>query len=68
MEDIKSAPKGSFFLLHACAHNPTGVDPTKAQVRTASLALAPSRFVTSVRKAGSPVRTALLSARPNSLC
>ncbi|XP_060188892.1 aspartate aminotransferase, mitochondrial [Lycium barbarum] len=31
MDDIKNAPKGSFFLLHACAHNPTGVDPTEEQ-------------------------------------
>jgi aspartate aminotransferase len=23
--------EGSFFLLHACAHNPTGVDPTPEQ-------------------------------------
>ncbi|KAI9802485.1 MAG: hypothetical protein M1825_002870 [Sarcosagium campestre] len=29
--DIKAAPNGSVFLLHACAHNPTGIDPTKAQ-------------------------------------
>jgi len=29
--DIKAAPKGSLFLLHACAHNPTGVDPTEQQ-------------------------------------
>ena len=29
--DIKAAPKGSAFLLHACAHNPTGVDPTPEQ-------------------------------------
>ncbi|KAE8442054.1 Aspartate aminotransferase, mitochondrial [Mollisiaceae sp. DMI_Dod_QoI] len=29
--DIKGAPKGSIFLLHACAHNPTGVDPTPEQ-------------------------------------
>ncbi len=29
--DIKAAPKGSVFLLHACAHNPTGVDPTAEQ-------------------------------------
>lgn len=28
---IKSAPKGSIFLLHACAHNPTGLDPTASQ-------------------------------------
>lgn len=25
---IRSAPRGSIFLLHACAHNPTGLDPT----------------------------------------
>ncbi|KAJ4153337.1 hypothetical protein LMH87_009827 [Akanthomyces muscarius] len=29
--DIKAAPKGSVFLFHACAHNPTGVDPTQEQ-------------------------------------
>ena len=28
---IQSAPSGSIVLLHACAHNPTGVDPTKEQ-------------------------------------
>eukprot|EP00798_Chlamydomonas_sp_ICE-L_P027358 gene27358-4659_t len=31
MEDIKNAPAGSLFLLHACAHNPTGVDPSIEQ-------------------------------------
>lgn len=31
IEDIKKAPKSSIILLHACAHNPTGVDPTKQQ-------------------------------------
>jgi len=31
IEDIKSAPIGSIILLHACAHNPTGVDPTLDQ-------------------------------------
>ncbi|EGC30356.1 aspartate aminotransferase [Dictyostelium purpureum] len=29
--DIKSAPEGSIILLHACAHNPTGVDPSMEQ-------------------------------------
>ncbi|OAF59565.2 aspartate transaminase aat1 [Pseudogymnoascus destructans] len=29
--DIKAADKGSVFLLHACAHNPTGIDPTPEQ-------------------------------------
>ncbi|KAF2217771.1 hypothetical protein CERZMDRAFT_108417 [Cercospora zeae-maydis SCOH1-5] len=28
---IKDAPEGSVILLHACAHNPTGVDPTQDQ-------------------------------------
>lgn len=32
-EDIANAPDGSIFLIHACAHNPTGVDPTEAQWR-----------------------------------
>lgn len=27
-EDVLNAPRNSVFLLHACAHNPTGVDPT----------------------------------------
>lgn len=31
LEDIKNAPKGSLIMLHAAAHNPTGVDPTHAQ-------------------------------------
>ncbi|KAF2760557.1 hypothetical protein EJ05DRAFT_498516 [Pseudovirgaria hyperparasitica] len=29
--DIKAMPKGSIVMLHACAHNPTGVDPTQQQ-------------------------------------
>ena len=28
-EAITALPEGSLILLHACAHNPTGVDPTK---------------------------------------
>ncbi|CAN1218727.1 Aspartate aminotransferase 3, chloroplastic [Linum perenne] len=31
MEDLGSAPSGAVVLLHACAHNPTGVDPTSQQ-------------------------------------
>lgn len=30
-EDIKNIPEGSVILLHACAHNPTGVDPKPEQ-------------------------------------
>jgi aspartate aminotransferase len=29
--DLKAAPLGSVFLFHACAHNPTGIDPTPEQ-------------------------------------
>lgn len=31
MKDIKDMPEGSIILLHACAHNPTGMDPTLEQ-------------------------------------
>ncbi|TYJ56544.1 hypothetical protein B9479_002791 [Cryptococcus floricola] len=30
-EDIKNAPEGAIILLHACAQNPTGIDPTQEQ-------------------------------------
>lgn len=28
LDDLVAAPAGAIVLLHACAHNPTGVDPT----------------------------------------
>lgn len=31
LDDISQMPKKSIIMLHACAHNPTGVDPTPAQ-------------------------------------
>jgi hypothetical protein len=31
LEDVHAAPEGAILLLHACAHNPTGVDPTPEQ-------------------------------------
>jgi aspartate aminotransferase len=31
LADLKAAPEKSIILLHVCAHNPTGVDPTPAQ-------------------------------------
>ena len=31
IEALENAPERSVFLLHACAHNPTGVDPTEEQ-------------------------------------
>jgi len=36
LEDIKAAPEGAIVLLHACAHNPTGCDPTQEQWKTIS--------------------------------
>ena len=31
LADLESFPPRSVIILHACAHNPTGVDPTKEQ-------------------------------------
>ena len=31
MHTLEEIEEGSVVLLHACAHNPTGVDPTMAQ-------------------------------------
>lgn len=31
VKSLKTVPEGSIILLHACAHNPTGVDPTQEQ-------------------------------------
>ncbi|CUM56068.1 uncharacterized protein AC631_01453 [Debaryomyces fabryi] len=31
LSTIEKAPKNSIFVLHACAHNPTGLDATKEQ-------------------------------------
>ena len=34
MGSLRSARPRSVFLLHACAHNPTGIDPTGEQWKT----------------------------------
>lgn len=31
LADLEAAPKDAVIVLHACAHNPTGCDPTPAQ-------------------------------------
>jgi aspartate aminotransferase len=31
LKDLNAMEEGSMVLLHCCAHNPTGVDPSKAQ-------------------------------------
>lgn len=33
LADIGAAPEGAVIILHACAHNPTGCDPTEEQWR-----------------------------------
>lgn len=38
LDDIKAAPAKSVMVLHACAHNPTGVDPTLDQWKQISQA------------------------------
>uniref|UniRef100_A0A4W5JAT4 aspartate transaminase n=1 Tax=Hucho hucho TaxID=62062 RepID=A0A4W5JAT4_9TELE len=34
MDDLENAPEHSIFVLHACAHNPTGTDPTPDEWKT----------------------------------
>uniref|UniRef100_G3N500 Aspartate aminotransferase n=1 Tax=Gasterosteus aculeatus aculeatus TaxID=481459 RepID=G3N500_GASAC len=31
LDDLEKAPEHSVFVLHACAHNPTGTDPTREE-------------------------------------
>lgn len=31
VEDLEQAPENAVIVLHACAHNPTGCDPTEEQ-------------------------------------
>lgn len=31
LEDLRNAPENSVIILHCCAHNPTGCDPTQEQ-------------------------------------
>ena len=31
MEDLSQVPKNSAVILQVCAHNPTGLDPTRDQ-------------------------------------
>ena len=36
LEALQSIPKGDVLLLHACCHNPSGLDPTEEQWRAIS--------------------------------
>ena len=44
LEAISSAPEGSVFVLHGCAHNPTGVDPTMEEWEKIADAMASSEI------------------------
>ena len=39
LADLKAMPPNSALLLHACAHNPTGVDPSIATQQRDALAV-----------------------------
>uniref|UniRef100_A0A3P9QAZ3 Aspartate aminotransferase n=1 Tax=Poecilia reticulata TaxID=8081 RepID=A0A3P9QAZ3_POERE len=34
LDNLEKAPEHSIFILHACAHNPTGTDPTQEEWKT----------------------------------
>lgn len=42
---VRSASPGSIFVLHACAHNPTGLDPTPEQWKQILAAIAENDHV-----------------------
>lgn len=46
IEDLKNAPDASVILLHACAHNPTGLDPTPQQWESICNIIKEKRHVT----------------------
>lgn len=43
---LQSAPDGAMVLLHACAHNPTGVDPTEEQWKQIADLMKAKKFIT----------------------
>jgi aspartate aminotransferase len=46
MDTINKAPEGQIFMLHSCAHNPTGVDPTPEQWKEIAAAIEKKRHFT----------------------
>eukprot|EP00753_Platysulcus_tardus_P007942 PLAT15538.12.p2 GENE.PLAT15538.12~~PLAT15538.12.p2 ORF type:complete len:420 (-),score=168.48 PLAT15538.12:174-1433(-) len=45
VSSLRGLPAGTTVLLHACAHNPTGVDPTAEQWRELSAVIAESKLL-----------------------
>jgi len=46
LEDLKAAPQGAAVILHAVAHNPTGIDPSKDQWRTIADVIEEKKLIT----------------------
>jgi aspartate aminotransferase, mitochondrial len=51
LEDLQNAPMRSIVVLHACAHNPTGCDPSREQWRQIASVLQERRHVAFVDSA-----------------
>ncbi|EGG17697.1 aspartate aminotransferase [Cavenderia fasciculata] len=45
IRDMRAAPSGSVFVLHLCAHNPTGCDPTVEQWNTIADVMAEKKHI-----------------------
>lgn len=48
---IQKAPEFSIFILHACAHNPTGTDPTQEQWKQIAAVMKVTSFLDAVTEA-----------------
>ena len=82
LEDLRQAPERAVVIFHACAHNPTGVDPTKEEwhriievVKVSSLLLADKQQCIILASLSSPLflmhplsSPLLLSRSPLPLC
>lgn len=44
-DSIKKMPPGSVIVLHACCHNPTGIDPTKDQWKELSVLIQRQKII-----------------------
>ena len=65
LADLKAVPEGSVILLHAVAHNPTGVDPTKEQCERGSRLAAARSAAVGSRSAAALTSSAHPTPAPN---
>lgn len=67
LKDLQSAPEGAIVVLHACAHNPTGVDPTPEQWRGILKAVQQKRllpFFDSAYQVDPPLKAVFIGITP----